>query len=122
MKVTLELDLPAEVAAELPSDKRDLVQIVESGWRQWRRRGTADFDEFGELMAKLARGMPPEEVLALRASPRLQRRARTLLDKNERVRLSRDEERELDQHEFVEHIVRLAKGQALLSLRGKSRG
>lgn len=121
MKVTLELDLPAEVAHELPKDRRDLRELVERGWREWRRRELPDFEEFGELMARLARGMTPDEILALKASPRLQRRVRTLLDKNSRMNLSRDEERELDQHEFVEHIVRLAKGQALLRVRAGSK-
>lgn len=120
MKVTLELDLPREMAHELPRDQRDLREILECGWREWRRRGAADFDEFSELMVRFARGMTPEEVLGLKASPRMQRRVRTLLEKNGRTRLSRDEERELDQHEFVEHIVRVAKGHALLKLRGKA--
>ena len=121
MKVTLELDLPAEVAHELPRDGRDLRDLVERGWREWRRREKPEFEEFGELMARFAQGMEPEQVMALKASPRLQRRVRTLLDKNARVLLSREEERELDQHEFVENLVRLAKGQALLKLQARTK-
>lgn len=121
MKVTLELDLPAEVAHELPSDRRDLRELVERGWRGWRLRDTPEFEEFGELMTRFAQGMEPEQVMALKASPRLQRRVRTLLDKNARMGLSRAEERELDQHGIMEHVVRLAKGQALLKLQARSK-
>jgi len=41
-----------------------------------------------------------------------------LLEKNQAAGLSADEQREWQQYQYVEHLVRLAKARAALKLRG----
>lgn len=61
----------------------------------------------------------PEEVLALRASPRLQERIRELLEKSRRSSLSPEEELEWERIEYAEHLVRVAKAKAAMKLKDK---
>lgn len=57
------------------------------------------------------------EVLALRASPRLQERILELLRKSRTSGLSPEEEREWEQIELAEHLVRIAKAKAALKIK-----
>lgn len=50
-----------------------------------------------------------EELLAFRPSPRTQERVRRLLGKLKANRISGDEQRELDQYEYAEMLMRLVK-------------
>jgi hypothetical protein len=59
------------------------------------------------------------EVLALRASPTLQRRVDELLAKNRTVGLDDEERREWQRYEHVEHLVRMSKARATFKLAGK---
>ncbi len=68
-----------------------------------------------ETLASLA---TPEEVLALRPSSGLQERIDALLEKSHSGSLLLDEQREWDQYQHVEHLVRLAKMRAALQLQG----
>ena len=61
------------------------------------------------MLEILARLPSPEEVLALRPTTILQKRAEELLEKNRCCGLSHDEQREWDRYEYIEHLVRMAK-------------
>jgi hypothetical protein len=65
--------------------------------------------ELAEIIGKLARGSTPEEIRTLRPSPQLQEQIDALLEKNRTTGLSPDEQREWDQYQYVEHLVRVAK-------------
>ena len=62
--------------------------------------------------------LKPEEVLGLRATRRLQSRVSELLEKNRTVGLAPSEEQELDQYEYLDHLVRVAKARAHQKLHG----
>ena len=74
-------------------------------------------EELRSLLEKLDAPSSPEEILALRASPALQERIDTLLEKSKDEGLSTDERREWEQFCYVEHLVRMAKGNAAIELR-----
>ncbi len=70
-----------------------------------------------EELAYLLAGMSPDKVLAFRTSVRAQERLEELLWKNKSGNvLSNAENDELEQFMLVEHIVSLAKAQALKRL------
>ena len=71
------------------------------------------------MLEALARLPSPEEVMALRPSSALQERFEALLEKNRSAGLSAEERREWEQYQYVEHLVRMAKGRAALKLAGK---
>jgi hypothetical protein len=96
--------------------EEQLPRILEFGLRQWNRNRQPEFEGIRDILETLARLPGPEEILALRPSETLQARINTLLEKNRSTRLLPEEEREWEQYEFLEHILRLAKAKAALKL------
>ena len=66
------------------------------------------YDQVAEIIAQLE----PEKVLALKASPELQKRYEFLAEKLKSNSLSTEEEDELNHFIFLERLIRLAKMRA----------
>jgi hypothetical protein len=115
MEITLRV--PDELAARLRAVENELPQVLELGIREWHARREAGFSGVAGVLETLASLPTPEEVLALRPSPALQERIEELLDKNQSGGLSPAEQREWEQYQYVEHLVRLAKARAALRLK-----
>ena len=74
------------------------------------------FSGLTEILHFLAKLPSPQEVLNLRLAPDAQKEIDNLLEKN-RTQGFNESDRLLCQHyEFIEHLVRLAKTQALINL------
>ena len=82
MKVNLAIELPDEVAQDLPQTEHELADILALGLREWKRRGTGEFGGLVAVLEKLAEQPPPEQIIALRPAPELQARVNDLLEKN----------------------------------------
>jgi hypothetical protein len=115
MEITLTI--PEELAARLQPIEQYLPQILDLGIREWRARHEAGFSGLADVLEKLASLPTPEEVLALRPSAALKERIEELLEKNRSGRLAPEEQREWQQYQYVEHLVRLAKARAALKLK-----
>jgi hypothetical protein len=113
----ITLTVPEELATRLRSVEGDLPQILELGIREWHARHEAGFPGMAAILEALASLPTPEEVLALRPSPALQDRIEGLLEKSRSGSLSATEQREWEQYQYVEHLVRLAKARAALKLK-----
>ena len=61
------------------------------------------------MLEQLAALPTPEEVLALRPAPPLQKRLDELLETNRSSSWSPADRREWEQYQYVEHLVRMAK-------------
>ena len=116
MKVSLKLDLPAEVAANLPKSKRALTTIITVGLAHRQRRQRNEISDWFDLVDFLADGPSSEQILALRPTPARSKRVQTLLAKNQGDGLTAPEEAEMDALLAVEHAVSLAKARALAAL------
>jgi hypothetical protein len=115
MEITLSL--PEDLARRLQPVEDHLPQILELGIREWQARREAGFPGLAAILEKLA-GLPsPEEVLALRPAAPLQERIEELLEKNQTGGMTPEEQREWQEYQYVEHLVRLAKAQAALKLK-----
>jgi len=114
----LTLSIPDELATRLRPVKDRLPQILELGLRELHS-SPPSYEGLSDVLEALARLPSPEEVLALRPSPTLQDRIEALLEKNRSSGLSAEERREWEQYQYVEHLVRMAKGRAALKLAGK---
>jgi hypothetical protein len=68
------------------------------------------FDELAQFLANLS----PNKVLLFSTSGASRDRVNYLLAKNAEQGLSVDEQREMEQYMFIEHVVQLAKSKALL--------
>jgi hypothetical protein len=108
----LSLTIPDDLAARLRSVEDRLPEILELGLKEWLSTQPG-YSGLNGLLETLARLPTPDEVLALRPTPAVQNRIEELLDKKRNTSLSRDEMREWEQFEYIEHLVRLAKARAL---------
>jgi hypothetical protein len=85
--------------------------------REWQARGKQGYAGLSSVLEKLV-GLPdPTEVLALRPTPELQERLESLLARSRDGELSPSDQREWNQYEYVEHLVRLAKLNAARKLK-----
>src|SRR5262249_39459830 len=115
MEITLTV--PDELARRLQPIEDHLAQILELGIREWHARNEAGFPGLAAILEKLASLPTPEEILAVRPAATLQDRIEELLEKNQAGGLAPDEQREWEQYQYVEHLVRLAKARAALKLK-----
>ena len=69
-----------------------------------------------EIIDFIAAGTTPEEVANYRPSPAAQQRVADLIEREQNQHLSPDEKSELEHFMELEHILRLAKAKARLTL------
>ena len=111
---SVTLELPDELARRLKPIADQLPEILELGLRELNAAGQSGFQGAAELLEFLA-GLPtPEETLALHPSEALQERINALLEKSRTQGLAPDEEQDWERYQYLEHLVRIAKAQALL--------
>ena len=106
-----------DLAKQLKPYESHLGEILALGIREWQARGELGFHGVNSVLEKLAALPTPEEVIALRPAPPMQERIDALLEKNRTTGFSAEDQREWDQYQYVEHLVRLAKTTALRKLR-----
>jgi len=105
MQVTI--DIPERLAARLEPERDRLAAIIESGLRLKDWVGTSPLTE--EVVAFLARGPRPAEIVAFRPSEAALARERELLARNKERPLAPSEEAELDEMALLDHLVTLIK-------------
>ena len=108
----ITLQLPDELALRLREQADRLPEILELGLRDLGADSQAGFDGATAVLEVLASLPSPQEVMALRPSPRLSARIAELLSKNRDNGLNTPEQREWERYEYLEHLVRLAKANA----------
>ncbi|MEG4533197.1 hypothetical protein [Microcoleus sp. D2_18a_D3] len=113
---TITLQIPDELARRLDTLKDELPQILMLGLREVEANPSSGFSGLTQILEFIASLPSPQEILALRLSDSLQAEIDTLLEKNRTEGLTPIEQRLWQQYEFVEHLVRIAKAQALLKL------
>ncbi|MFN5515731.1 MAG: hypothetical protein ACK5CA_13585 [Cyanobacteriota bacterium] len=114
MQITL--DIPDDIAQQLQPLQGDLTQILALGIRQLNANPATGFSGLAEILEFLAQLPSPQQILDLRLAPETQAEIDALLEKNCAQGLNEAEQRLWQQYEFMEHLVRLAKAQALLKL------
>ena len=114
MEITV--DILEDMVKRLNSLQSDLPQILALGLRELQSELALGFSGLSEILEFLVSLPSPQEVLDLRLSATLQEELDDLLEKNRTTGLTPLEQRVWRQYEFVEHLVRMAKAQALLKL------
>jgi hypothetical protein len=115
---SLTVELPDELARRLEPVADRLPQILELGLRELNAAGQAGFGGAADVLEFLASLPDAGAILALRPSAALQARVQELLERNRANGLTAEEEREWQQYEYLEHLVRLAKARALAKSAG----
>ena len=114
MQITV--DIPDDMAQKLEPLRNDLPQILALGLQQLQANPAHDFSGLVDILEFLATLPSPQEILDLRLSDAAQAQIDELLEKNQTGQLNAVEQVLWQQYEFVEHLVRMAKAQALLKL------
>lgn len=117
MKVTLEVELPDQIAGELPAGGAELANIFTLGFDRWQQGAPPQYPWLAEILEKLSQLPTPQEVLDWKLSPAAQARIDQLLEKNRAVGLTPAEEQEWRCFEQMEHFARLAKTRAFAKLK-----
>jgi uncharacterized coiled-coil DUF342 family protein len=115
MQVTL--DIPEDLVTQLNSVREQLPEILKLGLREFNAKGQNGFEGTAEVLEFLAKLPSPDDILALRPSTALQTRIDELLDKQREHGLNPEEERQWQQYQYLEHLVRIAKAGAMLKLK-----
>jgi hypothetical protein len=118
LSMPITLTIADDLANQLKPYEAQLPEILELGIREWRARGENGYQGLNSVLEKLAALPTPQEVLALRPTVLYQERLDQLLEKNRTTGFSADDQREWDQYQYVEHLVRLAKATAIRKLQG----
>jgi hypothetical protein len=118
---SITLTVPDEIAGELQRQQERVPELLQRVMRELNAdelgaSGPAGFAGAAEVFEFLASLPSPEAVMDLRPSVRLDERVRSLLEKNRTRGLTPQEEKEWERYEFLEHLVRLAKANALRKL------
>ncbi len=114
---SITIDVPDSLATRLHPVQAQIPQILELGLNELdEQQARTTYTGLDDVLEYLA-GLPsPVEVVELRPSPALDQRIGALLAKNRSAALTQAEERELDQYEYIEHLVRVAKAKARIML------
>ena len=106
-----------DLAKRLQPYEAQFPAILELGIREWCARSDAGYNGVSSVLEKLAALPTPEQVLALRPTPALQEHLNALLEKNRTAGFTNEDQREWDQYQYLEHLVRLAKASAARKLK-----
>lgn len=115
MQITL--NLPDDLVSQLSSLEDKLPQILELGLRELNAGAQVGFAGAAEVLEFLATLPTPEEIIALRPSETLKAQINHLLEKNCTQELTAEEEQAWQQYQYLEHLLRIAKTQALIKLK-----
>ncbi|BBC26184.1 hypothetical protein [Pseudanabaena sp. ABRG5-3] len=107
------LDIPDDIATTVQDN---LPQILALGLREMNANPNNGFSGLTEILHFLAKLPSPQEVLNLRLAPDAQQEIDNLLEKNRTQGFNESDRLLWEHYEFIEHLVRLAKTQALIKL------
>lgn len=106
---TITIEVPEELAARLEPMRNQLVEVLELGVTQFDMPQTG---LYGDVVAFLASGPKPEEIIAYHPSVVVQERVEQLLAKNRTGLLSPVESSELDEYQSLNYLITRIKAQA----------
>lgn len=117
MLSSVKIEIPQELATRLIPLENQLTRILELGIRELNAVTQPGFNGAAEVLEFLASLPTPEEIVKLRPSKAFQARISYLLEKNRTTGLTPEENQEWEQYQYLEHLVRIAKANALLKLK-----
>ena len=115
MQMTIEI--PEKLARQVEPEREHLAEILELGLRQrWAQASGLRH----ELLAFLARGPQPGDIIAFRPSETAIEHIRELLRRNKEGAFTPEEDAEMDDIAEFDHLVAQLKAEARLHLRAAS--
>lgn len=115
----ISINLPEELSLRLRLLEDRLPQILELGMRELNASSQFGFKGAADTLKFLASLPSPEEIIALRSSKTLQNEIDRLLEKKRFGQLTLEEQQLWEKHQYLEHLIRIAKAKAYLKLKQK---
>ena len=112
----ITLDVPNDLGVRLRPFRQQLPHLLELGLRELNAPSSTGFHSLNEILEFLAKLPSAQEIMALRPSQELQQQIDNLLEKQRTAGLNAEEELQWQQYEYLEHLVRIAKSNALLKI------
>ncbi len=109
----MQITVPDELVPRLQLHQHQLTQILKLGLRELEAKPSGYFNGLSDVLEFLANLPTAEEILNLRPSPQLQAQLEQLLEKQRIQDLNNEEEIAWQQYEYIEHLVRKAKLNAM---------
>ena len=110
------LSLPDDLASQIRLQQRQLPRILELGLRELNAGGQSGFEGSADVLELLAALPAPEEILNVRASPRLSARVAEMVEKSRAGTMTTLDDEDWERFEYLEHLVRMAQVAAQLKL------
>lgn len=115
MQITI--DIPDSLAHQLQENIAKLPEILERGLWEVQSETVSPFSEGADIINLLAAQPDLQTILSIRPAQSLQDRMSELLAIKKERELLQEEQAELDRYFWLEHLVRLAKGNAYRQLK-----
>ncbi|MEZ4511593.1 MAG: hypothetical protein R3C62_06950 [Chloroflexota bacterium] len=112
----LTIEVPDYLAEQIEQNRDHIAEILEHGFQQTSVAPAAVEDELRGIVTLLASQPTPRQILNIWPSAALQDRLSNLLYQSKTGTISREQIGELERYLLLDHMVRLAKGQALQQL------
>jgi hypothetical protein len=116
MTIEITVQVPEELGQELAQYEGQLVEILERGLYEIKANETLVYQDEDSILEILANQPAPKDILALKPSAAFQARFSELLQRSKTNKLSTQETAELERYLTLEHLIRLAKGNAAKKL------
>ena len=110
------VNIPDAIAQHWEPLQDELSKLLALGLIEVNANPTMRFSGLAEVLAFFAKHPSSEEILGLRLSEKAQAQVEDLLERNRDGGLNPSEQQVWQQYEFVEHLVRMAKAEALVKL------
>ena len=105
----LTIDIPEKLAQQLEPQREHIAEILQLGLcRRWSSSNSL----WREVLAFLARGPRPTEIIEFHASEAAAARAQELLEKSKEGVLTAEEEAELDEMCHLDRLISSLKAEA----------
>lgn len=114
MQITIEV--PDPLGHKLQQFNDRLPELLERGLQELQNEQLETVQDEQDIVAVLVSQPTPEQILAIRPSPKLQTRVSDLLAQSKTNTLSQQDAAELERYLTLEHLVRLAKAHAYRQL------
>ncbi len=116
MTIEITVQVSEELGHELAQYEGQLVEILERGLHEIKVTESLFYQDESSILEILASQPGPKDILALKPSPTMQARFSELLQRSKANQISTQETTELERYLALEHLIRLARGNAAKKL------
>ncbi|MDQ3011543.1 MAG: hypothetical protein M3X11_12660 [Acidobacteriota bacterium] len=102
---TITIEVPDEVAEQLSQNKHQLTELLFRSLRQ----PPVKIEAYRHILEFIASHPSPEQIAAFEPTSEMRQRVRTLMACERTNEISPLEKAELDEYEWIEHIVVMLK-------------